>query len=97
MLVTAPTTVPSEVVNVGGDALGECAFCHVDYRPGEPVARVSIPRPHLRFDHALHLDRGMSCEKCHGDVGQTVLATADQLPRMKGCLTCRPKVFDGEG
>jgi hypothetical protein len=87
----------NEVRNHGGERIGECAFCHVDYRPGEPVRRVSIPRPYLRFDHALHLGRGMSCEKCHGDVGETVLATRDQLPRMKGCLTCHQKATTRKG
>lgn len=78
----------AEVVNVRGEPIGECALCHVGYRPGEPVARVVMPRPHLRFNHELHLGRGMTCEQCHGKVEELTLATVDQLPRMKACLSC---------
>jgi hypothetical protein len=69
---------------------GQCGYCHVGYREGDGqrVARVAIPPPNLRFDHAIHAKKGMSCESCHGAVGSLELATVDQLPRMRGCLDC---------
>ncbi len=91
----------SEVVNAGKEPIGECAFCHAGYRPGAPVARLEIPEPNLRFNHALHVQRGMACERCHGRVENIELATADQLPRMRGCLDCHhnptPKKGEASG
>jgi hypothetical protein len=77
-------------VTPGADALGACATCHVGYRPedGQRVLRTSVPPPHLRFDHAVHAERGIECAACHGAVGSLELATADQLPRMRGCFGC---------
>ena len=70
--------------------LGQCAFCHLGYSStaGNGVARLSMPRPNLRFDHALHLTRHIGCAQCHGAVENLELATRDQLPRMRGCFNC---------
>jgi hypothetical protein len=80
----------SSPVKSGDELIGQCGFCHVGYRPsdGQRVARLSIPSPNLRFDHALHLARGVDCARCHGEVGSLELATHDQLPRMRGCWDC---------
>jgi hypothetical protein len=80
---------PSDV-KPGPGLEGQCGYCHVGYREdaGQRVAPVSVPPPNLRFDHALHFQKGISCAKCHGGVASLELATADQLPRMRGCLSC---------
>jgi hypothetical protein len=67
-----------------------CDACHVGYVVGEPPARVHLPPPNLKFDHAAHVARGMACSGCHGDLAAEgiALATRDQLPRMRLCLTC---------
>ena len=77
-------------VESGAELLGQCGYCHVGYKPGDGqrVARLEIPPPNLRFDHALHAARSIDCKRCHGDVGALELATFDQLPRMKGCFGC---------
>jgi hypothetical protein len=77
-------------VKAGNDASGQCAFCHVDYRPeqGNHVARLEIPTPNLVFDHQKHLSRNIGCQQCHGDVQDLELATRDQMPRMRGCFGC---------
>jgi hypothetical protein len=77
-------------VIAGGELLGQCGYCHVGYREGDGnrVARVAISPPNLKFDHAVHAEKGISCEKCHGKVAELELATVDQLPRMRGCLDC---------
>ena len=68
---------------------GACAFCHVGALPdGTGVARVVLPAPNLRFDHAAHAARSIGCGQCHGEVAAVGLATRDQLPRMQGCLGC---------
>lgn len=71
--------------------LGQCNFCHTGYDPKRPnvVARVLIPKPNLRFNHQKHVvGQRMTCASCHGKVEELQLATRDQLPRMKGCVTC---------
>ncbi len=71
--------------------LGQCAFCHIGYDATRPnvVARVVLPKPNLRFDHQKHVTGlGMDCARCHGKVDEVGVATRDQLPRMKECVTC---------
>jgi hypothetical protein len=77
-------------VSAGDSAIGACAYCHTGYREGDGtrVALQDIPPPNLRFDHAVHATRGIGCARCHGAVERTTLATADQLPRMRGCFDC---------
>ncbi|HEU5055645.1 MAG TPA: cytochrome c3 family protein [Kofleriaceae bacterium] len=71
-----------------GAAAARCTTCHPGFTPGAPVARVSIPRPNLKFDHRAHRERGIACAACHGDMTRVDLATRDQLPRMALCLDC---------
>jgi hypothetical protein len=71
--------------------LGQCSFCHRGYDPKRPnvVARVLLPKPNLRFNHRKHVvSARMPCARCHGKVDELELATRDQLPRMKECITC---------
>lgn len=77
-------------VAAGPDALGACGTCHLGWREGDGnrVARFSIPPPNLRFDHQKHAARNIGCRQCHGEVQRVGLATRDQLPRMRGCLSC---------
>lgn len=71
-----------------GDLMSQCGFCHVGYVAGNRVARMVVPRPNLKMDHAVHLARNIQCAQCHGAVDQLELATRDQLPRMRGCFRC---------
>lgn len=90
-------------VTAGPELIGQCGYCHVGYRPGDgqKVARLVVPAPNLRFDHAVHAAKGIDCKKCHGAVESLELATADQLPRMRACLEChertRPKAGEPSG
>jgi len=71
--------------------LGQCNYCHVGYDPARPnlVARVVVPKPNLRFSHQKHVTgQRIACARCHGKVEEVKLATRDQLPRMKECVTC---------
>jgi hypothetical protein len=67
-----------------------CDACHPGYKPemGENVARVVVPAPHLKFNHKIHVDQKMPCQKCHGEMTDVTLATREQLPRMEMCLKC---------
>jgi hypothetical protein len=79
-----------KAVKPGEEAKGQCAFCHLGYRPsdGNAVAELRLPRANLLFDHKAHVDRNIGCAQCHGAVEQLELATRDQLPRMRGCFGC---------
>jgi Cytochrome c7 and related cytochrome c len=71
--------------------LGQCGYCHQGYDAARPnvVARVLLPKPNLRFSHRKHVTgERLGCAHCHGKVEELELATRDQLPRMKLCVSC---------
>jgi hypothetical protein len=73
-----------------GQPAARCDACHPNWDgEGEP-ARVRIPPPNLRFNHRLHVERGIDCARCHGDfvADQVHLATREHLPREAVCLEC---------
>ena len=63
---------------------GNCGFCHS--RPDKPSTYV-LPAPHLKFNHAKHLEKDENCGVCH-----LMLPARGQLekpvPPMKTCLGC---------
>jgi hypothetical protein len=65
-----------------------CGFCHVGFQKDKPVERVLVPTPNLRFDHQVHVERGIACTHCHGDMSKVTVATRAQLPEMPLCLGC---------
>jgi hypothetical protein len=71
------------------DPPARCDFCHEGFRAGQPVARIRIPRPFVRFPHEKHVtEERIPCERCHGDVRRQDLATRTNLPTMPVCLEC---------
>ncbi len=60
-----------------------CAFCH----PSGSDKRVVIPRPNIRFNHSVHVQKGVPCTHCH-DMTKVEVATRAQLPEMANCLEC---------
>ncbi len=88
------------VTGAPGELIAQCRFCHVGYQPehGNRVARQVVPKPNLRFNHAVHAARNIACQQCHGTVQNLELATRDQLPRMRRCLDChdKPEAARGE-
>jgi Cytochrome c7 and related cytochrome c len=87
-------TAPAKVVPPGAPA-ARCDACHVGWMPppgpagafAEPP-RVRVTPPNLKFNHRLHVSRGMGCEACHTNVALEGLATRDDLPKMATCLAC---------
>lgn len=61
-----------------------CKRCHP--RAEEIVKRSLVPPAHLRFSHADHDSE--SCQRCHTRVEVRDLATVDDLPGMRLCLSC---------
>jgi cytochrome c7-like protein len=71
-----------------------CETCHPpnkknpDLSMGAELARVVMPAPNLKFDHAVHLKKGVACTRCHAGVDRVDLASRNQLPTMRLCLEC---------
>lgn len=60
---------------------------------GEPVpwVRVNIQPDFIHFSHQPHLSAGLSCETCHGDVGQMTVTRPVVKMDMGWCLDCHLK------
>lgn len=57
---------------------------------GEPVRWVMVNRlsGHAYFNHMAHLNRGIGCTSCHGDVAGMERISAPRDARMQWCLDC---------
>lgn len=85
------------------DPPSSCETCHPGFSPRwlpdadfsdtrqvevHPPAIV-LPEPHLKFNHKAHVQKGVSCQTCHGTMKDVDLATRDNaLPLMGVCLDC---------
>jgi hypothetical protein len=66
-----------------------CETCHdAGFAPARALAEARIPAPNLRFDHAAHSQKGIRCQRCHGELTGVDLADRRQLPKMELCLEC---------
>lgn len=57
---------------------------------GAPIRWIQISRlaGHARFNHMVHVNRGIGCTSCHGDVSQMETTSQSQQARMKWCMDC---------
>jgi hypothetical protein len=54
-----------------------------------PWVRVYTVLPGVAWSHRRHLDAGMKCEMCHGDVSKMqVMTNVKSVNTMVGCLDC---------
>ena len=83
---------------------GTCMNCHhivkadspalapirESYESGEPVEWVRIHQvpDYVYFNHAVHVNRGVSCVECHGNINEMVVVWHDQPLSMAWCLEC---------
>ena len=60
------------------------------FRSGEPIPWVQIHRTpdFVFFNHAVHVNRGVSCVSCHGQVNQMVEVRHEKPLTMAFCLDC---------
>ena len=67
------------------------------FRTGEPLQwnRVNNVSDFVYFDHSIHVNKGIGCETCHGDVAQMPLAWKSETLFMEWCLEChrQPEKF----
>jgi hypothetical protein len=54
-----------------------------------PWVRVYAVLPGVNWTHRKHLDAGMKCETCHGEVAQMdAMSEATSVTTMGVCITC---------
>lgn len=60
------------------------------YRSGDPLPWVQIHRlpDFVYFNHAVHVNRGVSCVSCHGQVNRMVEVRHEKPFSMSFCLDC---------
>ncbi len=66
------------------------AVVRASYESGEPVPWVQIHKDpdYVYFNHAIHVNRGISCVECHGKVNEMKVVYQDKSLSMKFCLNC---------
>ena len=57
---------------------------------GFPIEWVRVHRTpdYVKFDHSAHVNRGVSCKSCHGDVHEMEVVHHDKSLSMSFCLDC---------
>ena len=60
------------------------------YATGEPVPwmRVHKAPDYVYFNHAVHVNRGISCVECHGQVNEMEVVSQSKSLSMAFCLEC---------
>jgi hypothetical protein len=66
------------------------AVVRTSFESGEPVPWVQVHKApdYVYFNHAIHVNRGVSCVECHGHINQMTVVTHAQSLSMKFCLDC---------
>lgn len=60
------------------------------YRSKKPIqwVRVHDLPEHVFFNHAIHVNRGITCAQCHGEVARMPLVYQDKSLLMRWCVDC---------
>lgn len=60
------------------------------WQTGQPIKWIQIHKTpdYVYFNHAAHVNRGVSCLECHGDVTEMEVVRHDKSHSMDFCLTC---------
>lgn len=66
------------------------ALVRESHQTGKPIPWVQIHKvpDYVYFNHAVHVNRGISCVECHGQINKMVDATHAQPLSMGFCLEC---------
>ena len=75
------------VIGQSQPALGDLRQAWLDHRPIDWVRAQSVP-DHTRFDHAAHVQAGVACSTCHGDVASMHQVTQVRSLKMNDCVAC---------
>lgn len=57
---------------------------------GKPIPWVKVHKApdYVYFNHSAHLNRGISCQNCHGQINEMTVVRHDQPQSMGWCLEC---------
>jgi hypothetical protein len=57
---------------------------------GRPIPWVKVHKApdYVYFNHSAHLNRGISCQSCHGQINEMEIVRHDQPQSMGWCLDC---------
>jgi hypothetical protein len=60
---------------------------------GEPIpwVPVAIQPDFVQFDHQPHIQAGVACQSCHGDLSRMTVAEPQRFQNMGWCLDCHKK------
>ena len=60
------------------------------YASGDPVPWIKVHRmpDYVYFNHAVHVNRGISCVECHGQINEMEVVYHAESLSMKFCLDC---------
>jgi hypothetical protein len=60
------------------------------YASGDPIKWVKIHQvpDYVYFNHAVHVNRGISCVECHGQINEMDVVTHSKPLSMGFCLDC---------
>jgi hypothetical protein len=66
------------------------AVVRASYESGVPVPWVKVHQvpDYVYFNHAAHVNRGVSCVECHGPINQMTVVLHARPLSMKSCLIC---------
>lgn len=93
--------------NAGLPTISKCWGCHqqvqkktpdldklagyVERNEPIPWVPVAIMPEYVRFNHQPHLNSGLECQECHGDISQMTVAEPQRGMNMGWCLSCHQK------
>jgi len=67
-----------------------CRPVRDSYASGEPIPWVRVHKTpdYVFFNHAVHVNRGISCVECHGQVNEMEVVSHAKSLSMAFCLEC---------
>ncbi|HXW53376.1 MAG TPA: cytochrome c3 family protein [Myxococcota bacterium] len=78
------------------------------FKAHEPIGWNQVYRipKYVYFDHSIHVQKGIGCSSCHGEIDRMPLTEKDRTFYMRDCLSChrepekflrpRDKIFNAE-
>ncbi len=82
-----------KVTKIESPAIKELAAIHA---AGNPLLwrRVHALPDHVYFDHRPHVNAGIVCQTCHGEVQEMQVVSQEMSLRMGNCLGCHRNAHD---
>jgi len=69
-------------------AVSTCMNCHTVARKDRPEIRIHRVPEYAYFSHRVHVNKGIDCVECHGEIPETEKVGQVQSFTMASCLNC---------